>query len=32
MTRTVTAEAGANKLHIVTRDAATGSINIPLTP
>ena len=35
MTRTVTPEAGAHRLHIVMRDVttgATGSVNIPLTP
>ena len=35
LTRTVTPDAGAHRLHIVMRDAATGatgSITIPLTP
>jgi len=35
LTRTVTPEAGAHRLHIVMRDAATGatgSINIPMQP
>jgi hypothetical protein len=35
LTRTVAPDAGADRLHIVVRDAAsgaTGSINIPVNP